>query len=88
MHVYTLTTWQAQPKLRYHKGKYDNTNDHLNEVDWSVMDNMSMQEDWLFFYATCEKAMSQFIPKSVPKKDRRKKLWMNRSALTLHKKDT
>ena len=30
--------------------------------------------------------MEQFIPKSVPIKDRQKKLWMNRTALSLHKK--
>ena len=50
------------------------------------MDSMSVQEAWTFFYTTYEKAMDQFIPKSVPAKDRRKKLWMNRTALTLHKK--
>ena len=30
--------------------------------------------------------MEQFIPKYVPTEDRRKKLWMNRTALSLHKK--
>ena len=62
-------------------------NDQLNDVEWSLMNNLSVQEAWTFFYTTYEKAMEQFIPKSVPTKDRRKKLWMNRTALSLHKKN-
>jgi len=65
LHIYTPITGQAQTKFRYHMGKYNNMNDHLNKVDWSLMDNMSLQESWLFFYTTYEKAMDQFIPKSV-----------------------
>jgi len=84
VHVYTPSTGQAQPKFRYHKGKSDNMNGDLNEVDWSLMDNMLLQEAWLFFYTTYEKAKDQFIRKSVPTKDRRKRVWMNRTALTLH----
>jgi len=60
MHVYTPTTGQAQPKYRYHKGNYAIMNDQLNDVEWYLMDNLSVQEAW-------------FIPKSVPTKDRRKK---------------
>ena len=86
VHVYTPTTGQAQPKYRYHKGNYASMNDQLNGVDWSLMDNLSVQEAWTFFYTTCEKAMEQFIPKSVPTKDPRKILWMNHTALSLHKK--
>ena len=59
--------------------------DHLDEVDWSLMGNMSLQEGWLFFYTIYEKAMDQFIFKSVPTMDCWKKLWMNLTALTLHK---
>ena len=61
-------------------------NDQLNDVDWSLMDNLSVQEAWTFIYTTYEKAVEQFIPKSVPTKDRRKRLWMNRTALSLRKK--
>ena len=56
VHVYTPTTGQSQLKFGYHKGKYDDMNDHLNEVDWSLVD-MSLQDAWLFFYTTNEKAM-------------------------------
>ena len=72
VHIYTPTTGQAQPKFRYQKGKYDQMNDRLNELGWSLMDNMSLQEAWLFFYTIYEKAMDQFIPKSVQTKDSRK----------------
>ena len=44
MHVYTPTTGQAQPKYRYHKGNYASMNDQLNDVDWSLMDNLSVQK--------------------------------------------
>jgi hypothetical protein len=30
--------------------------------------------------------MDKFIPKSQPKTDKRKKLWMNKAAITLRKK--
>ena len=44
VHVYTPSTGQAQPKFRCHKGKSDNMNGDLNEVDWSLMDNMLLQK--------------------------------------------
>ncbi|KAK2147853.1 hypothetical protein LSH36_534g01000 [Paralvinella palmiformis] len=48
VHVYTPTTGQAQPKYRYHKCNYSSMNDQLNDVDWSLMDNLSVQEAWTF----------------------------------------
>ena len=52
VHVYTPITEQAQPKYRYHKGNYASMNDQLSDVDWSLMDNLSVQEAWTFFYTT------------------------------------
>jgi len=65
VHVYTPTTRQAKPKYRYYNGNYASMNDQLNDVDWSfnsLMNNLSVQEAWTFFYTTYEKAMEQSIP--------------------------
>jgi len=61
-------------------------NDDLNEVGWSLMDNMSLQEAWLFLYTIYQRAMDQFIPKSVPTKDHQKKaVGDSYSSSTTHK---
>ena len=72
VHVYTDNRGQAEPKFRYYKGNYASMNDHLENVDWSPMDNRSMQKSWNFFNTTYEKVMDQFIPKSVSTKHRQK----------------
>jgi RNase adaptor protein for sRNA GlmZ degradation len=36
-------------------------NDQLKDMDWYLIDNLSVQEAWTFFYTTYDKAMEQRI---------------------------
>ena len=86
LQVYTTTVKSSQPRVNYHKGDYSSMKRHLSEQDWSEMANMTCTEAWIYFQNIFQKAVSKHIPSSVPARDKRKQLWMNRDAIILHKK--
>ena len=77
--------WTRNPDYATTKADKEMIN-HLEAQNWSVLDQMNVEESWSFFVTIFEAAIHQFIPTSMPSKDKRKKLWMNRDALAMHKR--
>ena len=49
-------------------------NNELMKVNWPLMDDMNVEEAWSFFSEKFGAAMNAHISKTIPTKDRRKKL--------------
>ena len=56
-------------------------------MDWErSLNKLSAEEAWSKFYDNLCKAIDMFVPKTQPNIDKRKKVWMNKAAMTLGKK--
>lgn len=85
--VYTTEPKQEDPKYQYYKGDYPAINTQLQEVDWNTnLLGRSVEEAWSFTSMELNKAMSTHIPKSQPRKDKRRHIWMNHNAMAKQKR--
>ena len=57
-------------------------NELLDLTTWEL----TVDEAWELLSATLNSSMEQFIPKSKPKQNQRKKIWMSKTALDLRRK--
>ena len=52
----------------YHKGKYDNILEGLNEIDWEIeFSGKMVQECWDIYKAKLESLVEENVPMSVPR---------------------
>jgi len=87
LEVYTPELKKLKPKFCYHKGDYIAMNKYLKKIDWAdKLQDMNTEEAWLYFSTEFSNAMNTYIPKSMPKTDKRRKIWMNRAATAKQKK--
>ena len=76
MRLYTEEP-NLQPKLRLHKGDYNSMNAQLGLIDWtSELSGKNAKESWTIFSDHFNTAMEDHIPKGIPRKRKKKKLWM------------
>ena len=84
MNAYTERGDDVEPKFRYHKGDYDGLD---QGIDWEKeLAQLGVEEAWSYFYDTFKTLLKEFVPKTQRMRDKRKKLWMNKAALTMRKK--
>ncbi|KAK2160241.1 hypothetical protein LSH36_137g01039 [Paralvinella palmiformis] len=64
-------------RYNYHKGDYESLNNRLAEIDWkSELSGMDTEEAWAHLSAILNDKLRKHVPKSVLKKDGRRKIWM------------
>ncbi|KAK2146255.1 hypothetical protein LSH36_622g01051 [Paralvinella palmiformis] len=69
-------------RYNYHKGDYKSMNNRLAETDWkSDLGGMDTEEAWAHLSAILNDRLTKQVPKSVPKKDGRRKIWMTKRPL-------
>ena len=87
LNAYTERGDDVEPKFRYHKGDYDGLNQKIQGIDWEKeLAQLGVEDAWPYFYDTFKALLEEFVPKTQPMRDKRKKLWMNKAALTKRKK--
>jgi len=75
------------PRFNYNKGDYAAINDTLMDTDRSSkFIGMTTEEMWLYFSNELGGQMAKHIPKSVPKNNKRRKIWMTKEVTANHRK--
>ena len=75
------------PRFNYNKGDYAAINDTLMVIDWSSkFIGMTTEKMWIYFSNELEGQMEKHIPKSVPKKNKRRKIWMTKEVTAKHRR--
>jgi hypothetical protein len=70
------------PKPRYDKGNYCAMREELDQVDWEAeLADLGIEEALTFVNNKISGSMETHIPYSNPKKDKRRSIWMNRTAM-------
>lgn len=72
---HTVLTWTYQlksadvsekgydEKLNFHKGNYESMNLNLSDVDWDVLEDMGVEEMWLYIKNILHKLIGSHVPK-------------------------
>ena len=73
---------EQKPRRMYHKGKYDNILEGLNEIDWEIeFSGKTVQECWDIYKAKLESLVEENVPMSVPRDYNEP--WMNKKLIKL-----
>ena len=87
INVFQSTRNKAKLRFNYHKGDYKSMNTCLAETDWSSkFSELSVDEAWKSFASELNTVMKKYIPKSIPKKNGRRKIWMTKEATAKYRK--
>ena len=57
---------KTRPCLDYRKGNYRDLALALNQVDWSVMEEMNVERSWKYFSSKLEELVAKFVPLVKP----------------------
>lgn len=78
---------EGNPRYNYNKGNYDTMNEELLEIDWTnKLDALNFEDAWSYFSTTLEQMIASHIPKSTPRKNKRRKIWMTKEVAAKHRK--
>ena len=78
---------EGTPRFNYNKGNYEAMNEKLMDIDWTTeFQGKTTEEMWKYFSNSLTGQMEKYIPKSVPKKNKRRKIWMTKEVTAKHRK--
>ena len=78
---------EGTSRWNYHKGDYDTMNAKLQAIDWSSkLHDLNTEEAWSYFSSALRNEMDTHIPKSIPKRNKRRKIWMTKEVTAKHRK--
>jgi len=73
-------------RLNFNKGNYEVMNKLVSDTDWtSILQDMTTEEAWLNFSSALTGHIEKQIPKSVPRKNKRHKIWMTKELTAKHR---
>ena len=59
---------------------------YLDEIDWSIILSLEIDEGWNFFTETLHKGFEKFVPKTNPKTNKNQPCWLNKECMKLIRK--
>ena len=75
----------TEPRYNFFKTNFTAFKEFASNQEWSNLDNMDLNDSWLYFTNFLHEGIDKFVPKSKPPK-RRQPIWMNPKALKCIKK--
>ena len=73
------------PRFNYFKTDFAKFREYISSIDFSVLNQMTLEEAWNFFSKTIHTGIEKFVPLRKVKK-KQQPIWMNRKAMKCIKK--
>lgn len=76
-----MCTSSTTVQRNFHKGNYDNIRKDLNEVNWNLMTEMSVEESYSYLLKKVAESVERNVPLKRPFQGKKRKKWITKECL-------